>query len=102
MGLYWLRLKTLLKYLKHAISGLSMPHISCEVAPGSALVATGLGLQSDLSWLTPSQEKVVDIFRSLCILLRVALGRAQLVDDFGLYLLGGPRPSAPSGQLPIT
>ena len=54
--------QTLLKSVKQAASGLTMPHTSHYVAPGLVLVAAGLGLQLGLAWAPPSPEQMATTY----------------------------------------
>ena len=81
-----LMLQTFLKSLKQAASGLSVPHTSHQVAPGTAVAAAGLGSQLGLAWAHPSLVQVVAICRWLYSSCQMALGRTQAMADLGLHL----------------
>ena len=92
---------TFLKDLKQAVSGLSLPHTSQLSGPGTS----GTGLASQLDPLasqidpllgTSKPEQAADHFEV------DGPGRAQVVDELCLHLLGGPRASATGEKLHAT
>ena len=90
-------LQTLLKSLKQAASGFSIPHTSHKVVLGPALAAADLSSKLGFTW-DQAQHK----WQPSQIALQLRQGAwviTQVGADLGLHHLGNPRASTPSGQL---